>query len=143
LIISVKGVDVMATTEVDQLTGAWVNELGSRLYIEQDPSGSLHGTYVSAVGDLAGRPNPLLGFCDLGSREGAGTIGFVVHWTDHGVTSWVGHYDPIAREITTSWLLAYPARMHPAESWKSTLVGHDTFHRRARCRQLEEAGLDI
>jgi Avidin family len=121
----------METTKVHQLTGTWVNQLDSRLYLETDPIGSLHGSYVSAVGDLPGRPYPLLGFCDLGGPEGAATLGFVVHWTeDHSVTSWAGHYDPVTDEITTSWLLAYPAGIDPCRSWKSTLVGHDIFHRR-------------
>ena len=49
----------METTKVDQLTGTWVNQLDSRLYVEKDPSGNLRGSYVSAVSDLAGRPYPL------------------------------------------------------------------------------------
>jgi Avidin family len=121
----------METMHVDQLTGTWVNQLDSRLYIEMDPSGSLHGSYVSAVGDLAGKSYPLLGFCDLGGRDGVGTLGFVVHWTkDHSVTTWAGHYDPVTQEITASWLLAYPAGIDLSRSWRSTLVGHDIFHRR-------------
>ena len=121
----------METTQVDHLTGTWVNQLDSRLYVEKDQSGSLHGSYVSAVGDLAGRPYPLLGFCALGSPEGALTLGFVVHWAeDRSVTTWAGHYDPVTDEITASWLLAYPAGIDPSRSWKSTLVGHDIFHRR-------------
>ena len=131
----------METTKVDQLTGVWTNQLDSRLYLETDPLGSLHGSYVSAVGDLAGRrpwgvssradPFPLLGFCDFGSPEGAVTLGFVVRWReDHSVTSWAGQYDPVTDEITVSWLLAYPAGIDPSRSWKSTLVGHDIFHRR-------------
>jgi hypothetical protein len=122
----------MGTTQIDQLTGTWINQLDSRLYVERDPYGSLHGTYVSAVGDLAGRPYPLLGFSALGP-DGTLTLGFVVHWADdHSVTTWAGHYDPVTDEITASWLLAYPAGIDPSRSWKSTLVGHDVFRRRDR-----------
>ncbi len=121
----------MNTTKVDQLTGTWVNQLNSRLYLEEDPSGSLHGSYVSGVGDLAGTPYPVLGFCEVGGPDGALTLGFVVRWTeDHSVTSWSGHYDPATGEMSMTWLLAYPAGPEPLRAWKSTLVGHDTFRRR-------------
>ena len=32
-------------------------------------------------------------------------------------------------EITATWLLAFPAGLEPGRTWKSTLVGHDIFHR--------------
>lgn len=111
------------------LSGTWVNQLGSRLILEQVATGALTGSYVSGVGELAGVEYPVTGFCDPGAPGGSATLGFVVRWAeDHSVTAWSGHYDPSTGEITAMWLLTCVGA-EVSSGWKTTLTGQDVFRR--------------
>ena len=117
-----------AQAGVTPLSGIWVNQLHSRLTISHDLTGALGGTYMTAVGELAGTDHPLVGFCDQGGPGGGILLGFVVRWPeDHSVTAWSGHYDPASDEINAMWLLT--AAGDPCRDWKSTHIGHDSFRR--------------
>lgn len=116
------------TNGLDSITGWWVNELGSEMRITVDADGRLSGEYRRASGALAGKAHPLLGHCQVSSRDEV-PLAFVVDWPEAGsVTAWCGHYvaGP-TEEIRTTWLMASEAR--PAEEWRATAIGHDVFTR--------------
>lgn len=55
-------------------------------------------------------------------------LGFVVDWREvHGATAWVGHYFPAEEVIRMTWIMA--TETDPQDDWKSTIIGHDVFHR--------------
>jgi len=112
----------------DAIQGKWCNQLGSRLYLEVDESGTLRGQYRSGTGPLAGNAYLVHGSCDPGPTAFPMTLGFVVDWREvHGATAWVGHYYPEEEVIRTTWIMA--TETDPQDDWKSTLIGHDLFHR--------------
>ena len=120
------------------LDGTWYNELNSEMILsvsEAPNSGSIvTGTYQSKVGDAAGIYT-LTGITDQGTGDATPNLGFTVSWVNptygntNSVTAWSGQLQEIDGEevITTFWLLTQETT--PANNWKSTLVGHDTFTR--------------
>jgi Avidin family len=119
-----------STGPLDVVRGAWRNQLGSRLYLEVDESGTLTGSYRSGAGLLAGKVYPLHGSCDPRVSAAPMALGFVVDWCEvHGATAWVGHYFPQEGVIRTTWIMA--TETEPEDDWKSTVIGHDVFHRGA------------
>jgi hypothetical protein len=103
------------------------------MHLEIDPDGGLTGTYVSAVGEAAGR-YLLVGRYDTTPEAGHGTtLGWSVSWRNdlldaNSVTGWSGQYhDGQEERISTLWLLTVETK--PADSWESTFVGQDVFTR--------------
>jgi hypothetical protein len=116
------------TVSPDVVRGSWHNQLGSRLYLVVDESGTLTGNYRSGTGPLAGNDYPLNGSCDPRPAAFPLALGFVVDWREvHGVTAWVGHYFPEEDLIRTTWIMA--TETNPQDDWKSTVIGHDVFQR--------------
>jgi hypothetical protein len=116
------------TTSLDVIRGNWYNQLGSRLFVEVDGSGTLTGEYRSGTGPFAGIDYPLNGSCDPRPTACAMALGFVVDWREvHGATAWVGHYLPEEDVIRTTWIIA--TETNPKDDWKSTVIGHDVFQR--------------
>lgn len=109
------------------INGAWTNELGSRLILEDLENGRLGGTYVTAVGGPEGQPFPLTGGYVLPQGTGAPIpLAWTVAWTGWGsTTSWCGLlFDD--GTITTTWILT--STIAPDEGWwQSMNVGGDTF----------------
>jgi Avidin family len=113
------------------ISGEWYNELGSMMVLQARAS-VLTGKYHTAVGDADGIYE-LLGRISLPADENR-TLGFVVTWQNDkrktdSVTAWSGEVREISgtQSIITTWLLAVETT--PADDWKSTLVGKDTFTR--------------
>ncbi len=116
------------------LTGCWINELRSVMYLKEHPDGTLTGKYRSLAGrdphtrPLAGRSSP--------AESGKQLLGFAVrfHIDDPGgpgnghfsVCTWSGWERD--DEITTHWLLTR-SLLNPDDEWASTLIGEDTFER--------------
>ncbi len=116
------------TISPDVVQGNWCNQLGSRLYLEVDESGTLRGQYRSGTGPLAGNAYQLHGSCDPRPTAFPMALGFVVDWREvHGATAWVGHYFPEEEVIRTTWVMA--TETDPQDDWKSTVIGHDVFQR--------------
>lgn len=110
------------------LGGVWVNQMGSHLTLELDGGGGLRGTYSSGFGPLAGRSHRVQGIYDLPPEGPAVLLSFLVDWTEaHCVTAWSGQFFPRDGEIRTTWLMT--SETAPGDEWKSTVVGHDVFHR--------------
>jgi len=108
--------------------GNWCNQLGSVLSLEVDQLGTITGEYRSGTGPLAGRPYPLHGSCDPRPTTFPMALGFVVDWREvHGATAWVGHFFPEDDVIRMTWIMA--TETDAEDDWKSTMVGHDVFHR--------------
>jgi hypothetical protein len=122
------------------IRGDWFNELGSKMTLTVNGS-TITGKYQTAVGDADG-------FYELVGRisvpeDSNRTLGFVVTWQNNkrktdSATTWVGEAREINGEqaILTTWLLTVETT--PADDWKSTLVGKDTF---TRVAPLNEAVL--
>jgi hypothetical protein len=115
------------------ISGDWYNELGSKMTLIINGA-IITGAYQTAVGDASGIYD-LTGRVSVPSDTNY-TLGFVVTWQNKvrstdAVTSWAGEAREIGGEqfILTTWLLSIETA--PADDWKSTLVGKDTFTRYA------------
>ena len=113
------------------ITGTWYNQLGSTMVVTAHPDGTLIGTYESAVGNAENR-YALVGRYDTAPVAGSGTaLGWSVAWRNefrnaHSATTWSGQFfGGTSPRITTKWLLT--SGTTPADEWRSTLVGADTF----------------
>ncbi|NWV06565.1 AVID protein, partial [Ptilonorhynchus violaceus] len=118
------------------LTGSWVNDLGSNItIITVDANGDFSGFYSMAVSAFP-RPienSPLRGSQHLtnpGNQQP--TFGFTVHWSfSDTITVFTGQcfVDKNQKEILkTTWLLRL--RMNKfGDNWKATLVGSNDFFR--------------
>jgi hypothetical protein len=110
------------------LQGTWYNQLGSELIIEVDGTGAIWGTYRPGAGAVAGKAYPVAGSYDPRPTGKATVLGFVVDWTEvHSVTVWSGQYHHEDGAIRATWLMATETDV--GDEWKSTLLGHDVFHR--------------
>ena len=110
-----------------QLSGAWFNQLGSRLDLQADDDGRLRGTYQSPVGGVEGT-HPVTGYFDADGDGPDRAVGFAVRWQSAcSVTVWSGHFQVADEVLLTTWLLSGGA-LGPGE-WRATLIGHDEFHR--------------
>ncbi|XP_024287072.1 avidin-related protein 3-like isoform X1 [Oncorhynchus tshawytscha] len=113
------------------VTGVWRNELGSVLDIEVVGS-ELRGRYQSAVETAPGVTGPkqqakLLGV--TGNRGLQTSVAFSVLWEAGSCSSWVGQCFQLPdgmRVLKTLWMLRSVASC-PADNWKSTRMGEDTF----------------
>lgn len=111
------------------LNGTWYNELGSVMKLQTNGN-LISGTYQTAVGDARGIYR-LTGLTDSDDSANQ-AVGFVVVWQNeynnsHSVTSWSGQFLVINNTptILTTWLLT--KETNPGDTWRSTLVGQDTF----------------
>lgn len=113
------------------LDGTWVNQLGSEVTFTADPLGSLQGEYCGGAGALAGHRYPIVGSFQPDPLNVTVPVAFMVRWSEaHCLTTWCGHYVADSEEIHTTWLMSSEADQ--GDEWKSTLIGHDVFRRRAR-----------
>ncbi|KAJ3929964.1 MAG: Avidin/streptavidin [Lentinula lateritia] len=118
-----------------ELSGTWINKLGSTVTLIADQAGGLSGQYYSAVGAASGFYN-LTGRFDSLPPAGRGvSVGWVVTWNNkgrnaHSTTTWSGQYfnKGGSKTLITQWLLT--ASTTPNNVWASTTIGHDEFIRR-------------
>ncbi|KAJ3859816.1 streptavidin v2 precursor [Lentinula novae-zelandiae] len=117
-----------------QLSGNWINELGSTMTLIADQNGGLSGQYNSAVGNATDLYN-LTGRFDILPPSDAGiSVGWVVTYNNelrnaHSTATWSGQCfnNSGGETILTQWLLTTSSAQ--ADVWESTLVGHDKFTR--------------
>jgi len=84
--------------------------------VKVGPSGTLSGTYKTAVGCGAGKSRPLTGFCN------GYAVTFSVNWQECvSTTAWSGTYNN--GKLTTLWQLVLAKQ----PSWDSIMAGSDTF----------------
>ena len=114
-------------SEPPQLVGTWINELGSKMIVNnQDPDGSFTGQYSSAVsGQGPAVGGPLSGYLSGDS------IVFVVTWDGYpSATAWSGLVltmpsgDPV---IYALWHLAVTPQSD-ANWWEAINAGADLFY---------------
>lgn len=114
---------------VRPLGGTWDNELASELVLEDDGAGHLEGSYRSVAGITAGGTYSVRGSYDVHASGPGLVLGFVVDWGEHhSLTAWSGRYCPDDETIHATWIMTTQA--DEADVWRSTLIGHDVFHRR-------------
>ncbi len=109
-------------------SGAWANELGSTMTLEQDGA-SLQGAYWSSVSDTGG---PADG--EITGYASENLISFVVKWAKfEALTAWVGHFDDSSDggQISTLWQMVKVVP-DPHDEWESINAGADTFTRITR-----------
>ncbi len=112
------------------LDGTWVNQLGSEVTFTADALGGLRGEYCGGAGALAGHRYPIIGSFQPDPLAGNVPVAFMVRWSEaHCLTTWCGHYLADGEEIHTTWLMSSEGEQ--GDEWKSTLIGHDVFRRRA------------
>uniref|UniRef100_A0A674AEC4 Uncharacterized protein n=1 Tax=Salmo trutta TaxID=8032 RepID=A0A674AEC4_SALTR len=111
------------------VTGVWRNELGSVLAIEAVGS-ELRGLYQSAVATAPGVTGPeqakLLG---VTGNQGNALCRTSLQPSTMWLFSWVGQCFELPdgkRVLKTLWMLRSVASC-PADNWKSTRMGEDTF----------------
>ena len=114
------------------IEGTWYNELGSSMEIRQEGA-IISGSYWTAVGDAEGN-YPLLGQINTKPSKGGQVVTWCVVWTNscrhsNRATAWSGQYQTVdgIEEIITFWLLT--SEQQPANDWKATNIGQDTFTR--------------
>jgi hypothetical protein len=102
---------------------SWVNELGSVLTINSvGANGLLTGTYVTAAGCSAGKPQPMTGWFYAGAS--GSSITFSVYWSGcNSLTSWSGQYNNSDGHFAALWYLTLAS----ATAWNGTNAGSDTF----------------
>ena len=111
------------------LTGQWVNELGSVLVIEQtNPDGSIIGEYRSSTG-VDGKVFPLQGWINNygPDSEGPPSIAFSVRWEGYeSITSWTGSCDAddTGPRIKTLWHLVRPNQEF---EWERIIANSSVF----------------
>jgi hypothetical protein len=94
----------------------WVNNLKSEMTANIDASGTISGTYTTAVGCGAGKARPMSGFCN------GYAVTFSVNWQECvSTTAWSGTY--ANGKITTLWQLVLAKK----PSWDSIVSGTDAF----------------
>lgn len=110
----------------DQLSGVWVNELGSLVKLDAC-EGRLSGRYTSLVGG-SHEEEELSGFYVPDPGNGGAVVGFVVAWPSScSITTWSGRYRADHDLMTAFWLMREDT---PApNAWRSTTVGCDVFVR--------------
>uniref|UniRef100_A0A8D0KMK7 Avidin n=1 Tax=Salvator merianae TaxID=96440 RepID=A0A8D0KMK7_SALMN len=117
------------------LTGTWVNELGSKMTIKAvDRAGNFMGSYWTAVSST-NQPiprSPLHGGQQSANARGQPTFGFTVNWLSTGSTTvFVGQcfVNSNGEEtLETSWLLRSQVAAR-GDDWKATRVGRNMFTR--------------
>ena len=104
--------------------GAWQNELGSIMHLEQT-NNALEGTYTSTVSSTGGKTSgDLKGFVD------GDLVSFVVHWRDfQAITSWVGQCTPDSSHNSIKALWQMTKQVDTGDEWASINAGSDIFTR--------------
>ncbi|XP_065717340.2 avidin-like [Patagioenas fasciata] len=121
-----------------ELTGEWVNDLGSHMTIGPvDKEGKFDGSYETAVKDTTSNIycSPLVGFQHTCKENFA--FGFTVNWKSsdpaiNSITVFTGQcfVDDAGKEtLKTMWLLRSGVG-NIKDDWKATKVGTNTFTRR-------------
>ncbi|KAM4664425.1 avidin-like [Discoglossus pictus] len=117
-------------TESCNVTGVWVNSLGSVLSLSLEGhhlSGSLHTAVESSPGaagdDKFGK---VVGVVGIGNQP---TFTMSVSWKEGAVSTWAGQcfwrsHSPVLRTI---WLLRSEVSSEDM-NWEATRVGEDIFH---------------
>ena len=113
------------TTPPVDFSGTWLNELGSKMELEQDGP-SVTGSYWSSVSE---EENPadgvVVGFAD------ANLISFVVRWLgSEALTAWVGLFedDNHGPRLSTLWHMVQVVSS-PVDDWEAIHAGADVFTR--------------
>jgi hypothetical protein len=117
------------------IEGYWYNELGSRMQIGVDSDGLVSGQYWTPVGQ-AKDAYRLIGL--TAPTQGPDTVfGWTVYWSNlssgdlRSQTAWMGQYHRASgfadEYIVAHWLLTQ--KTLPADDWRDTLIGTDTFRR--------------
>ncbi|KAK2537223.1 hypothetical protein Q9966_005927 [Columba livia] len=130
-----------------ELTGKWINDLGSNMTIGPvDKEGKFNGSYLTAVKDTPGniRRSPLVGFQHNPNTCSKNvTFGFTINWNfSDSISVFTGQcfVDKKGKEtLKTMWL----RRSHQdkiEDDWKATMVGTNTFTRLHRQDQSDVAG---
>ncbi|XP_033025773.1 LOW QUALITY PROTEIN: avidin-like [Lacerta agilis] len=120
------------------LAGTWVNELGSKMFINPpNDSGQFTGSYLTAV-SAAQKPireSPLVGAQHDPKGAEESTFGFVVNWSfSDSIAAFAGQrfVDAEGKEtLETTWLLRQKVGSH-GEDWEATGVGRNVFTRDPR-----------
>ncbi|KAJ4466186.1 Avidin/streptavidin, partial [Lentinula lateritia] len=115
-----------------QLSGNWINELGSTVTLIADQDSGLSGQYNSTVGNATDFYNLTGRFDMLPPSDSDISVGWVVTYNNelrntHSTATWSGQYfnNSGGEMILTQWLLTTSSTQ--ADVWESTLVGHDEF----------------
>ncbi|NXO05285.1 AVID protein, partial [Rhinopomastus cyanomelas] len=115
------------------LTGKWINDLGSNMTIEAvSRKGDFAGSYFTAVTASNNKiqVSPLLGY--LNNTDTQPVFGFTVQWNfTESVTVFTGQcfVDAEGKEVLkTMWLLRSHVD-HITDDWKATRVGTNNFTR--------------
>ncbi|XP_077989523.1 streptavidin-like [Glandiceps talaboti] len=104
-----------------QLTGTWINELGSRMVLRHSLCGQIRGTYTTKVGE-PGDQEDVHGFSNCKNN----TFGISVSWNEgESLTSWTGQWFDGGNKLRAMWILT--AENSPGEYWGSNLIGEDIF----------------
>lgn len=111
------------------LTGHWINELGSLLVIDKiETDGSITGEYRSSTG-VDGQVFPLMGWVNnySGEEPKVPSIAFSVRWEGYNsITSWTGSCDSDSDgpRIKTLWNLVRPEQEF---EWERIISNSSTF----------------
>ncbi|XP_069820742.1 avidin-like [Dendropsophus ebraccatus] len=113
------------------LTGQWMNDLGSDITISDiKTNGAFSGTYLTAVSATNNfiRESPVTGY----QQNNSSTFGFTVKWTfSDSITVFTGQCflnetgHPV---LKTTWLLRSETE-NIRDDWKQTRVGYNIFHK--------------
>ena len=125
-----------ATGLEEEIDGVWINQHGSTVTLECDPSGRLSGSYCTRKGRAAsGKQYPLLG------QLNGEVLAFQVNWIDEtenlaAITSFSGRMgrDSTGKVVLhTLWVLARQwedeARTRRTGAWNAFLTNADLFTR--------------
>ena len=109
-----------------EITGEWINELGSVLVIDSISAYDIiHGVYKSSSG-VDGKVFELSGTVNQGDTD-VMAIAFRVRWEGYSsITSWTGFMDSDSegRYIKTLWHLVRPDEEEP---WERVITNSSTF----------------
>lgn len=131
LLLAVAAALAAAQVVPADLSGAWVNQLGSVCVLECTVGGAIRGNYTTAVGST-NKTHPLVGVWAPGvETPEVAVVSLSVLWADvspRAVTAWVGQYTATG-QLKLQWLLAQETPA--ADAWASTLTNQDTFVKKA------------
>ncbi len=118
------------------LTGTWINELGSQLVIDSvDTNGFLFGEYRSSSG-VDGKVFPMQGWTNRKPNSPSIAVAFNVHWGEYGsITSWSGYLDQDVQGLflKTLWHLVRPTEKQP---WERIISNSSTYRKEWVCLGL-------
>lgn len=110
------------------LAGVWRNQLGSELVLHADGFGGLSGSFHTGTHRAEEGAAGVTGSYDTLTAGSDCVLAFTVKWSEaHGFTVWAGRYRGGDGTIQATWLMTVDSE--PEEEWRSTVIGHDVFHR--------------